>query len=256
MDNRAKFKKLLHLSTIGSDSVDYSRSLGLGLEIADYCWAYFLDNDLKKHEAETREKMRGINTFWFHAPFAEISPCAIDPKVRELTALRYKASIKLAEKLGIRRIVIHSGYVPHVYFPEYFVSETIEFYKAFLKTVPENTEIALENVMDPAPDMIMDIIKGVDDKRLGMCLDIGHANCEVSEEKPMKWLEASLPYLKHIHIHNNDGKNDTHSSLGDGTIPMEQVLDTVLKADRGITFTLENQHCERSIEWLSSRGYL
>jgi len=50
------------------------------------------------------------------------------------------------------------------------------------------------------------------------CLDIGHANlCDNLK----RFLD--LPF-DHIHIHDNDGINDTHSPIGDGCIDFDHVM--------------------------------
>ncbi|MBR4435933.1 MAG: sugar phosphate isomerase/epimerase [Clostridia bacterium] len=246
----------LHLSTIGDDSVSLAKQHGVGLEIADFCWAYHLDNGYEERLERIKADMRGIGSFWLHAPFAELSPCAIDPRARELAAFRYRQAIDTALKLGISDLVFHGGYIPQVYYPEYYVESAIDFYKAFLKTVDAPVNIALENVMEPSPDMLVEIVKGVGDARLGLCLDAGHANCNVSSLPPMGWIEPMSPYLKHIHIHNNLGDKDLHSPLGEGTVPMVEFIDTVLSLCPTASFTVENQHCASSVEWLAQKGYI
>ncbi len=83
-----------------------------------------------------REKMAGIDHFWLHAPFAELAPCAVDPLVREVTARRYRQALSAARQLGIRRLVIHSGYIPLVYFPEWFTEQSVAFWREFLPGGP------------------------------------------------------------------------------------------------------------------------
>lgn len=64
------------------------------------------------------------------------------------------------------------------------------------------------------------------------------------------------PWLRHVHLHNNVGDWDLHDPLGKGTIPMEQVLDTLLEQCPTATYTIENQDCAPSLDWLAQRGYL
>lgn len=55
------------------------------------------------------------------------------------------------------------------------------------------------------------------------CLDVGHANvCGALD----KFLE--LPF-SHIHIHDNDGKKDSHSPVGCGNINFEKVIEKIKK---------------------------
>ena len=114
--------------------------------------------------------MAGLHRFWLHAPFAELCPCAIDPLVRQVTARRYRQAIALARDLGVRQLVIHGGFVPQVYFPEWYVEQSVLFWRELLAELPPDMTIALENVMEPEPRLLADIARQVDDPRLGLCL--------------------------------------------------------------------------------------
>ena len=152
--------------------------------------------------------------------------------------------------------MIHSGFIPLVYFPEWFVEQSVVFWREFLREIPAGITIALENVMEPGPEMLVEIVRQVEDPRLGLCLDVGHANSRVSETPPLDWISPMAPYLRHVHLHNNDGDMDLHQSLGEGSVPMEAVLDTVLTDCPQATFTIENLLCSPSVSWLEQRGYL
>ena len=142
-------RQRLHLSGMDSHAPELARKWGLGLEVTDFCYAPMLDDPATL--PAVREKMAGIDHFWLHAPFAELAPCAVDPLVREVTARRYRQALSAARQLGIRRLVIHSGYIPLVYFPEWFTEQSVAFWREFLPEVPEDMVLALENVMDETP---------------------------------------------------------------------------------------------------------
>ena len=136
------------------------------------------------------------------------------------------------------------------------MAQSVAFWREFLPEVPEHMTIALENVMDPGPDMLAQIMAQVDDPRLGVCLDVGHANTTVSSTAVMDWIAPLIPWLRHVHLHNNSGGWDLHDPLGEGNIPMEQVLDTLLARCPAATYTIENMNCAPSLDWLAARGYL
>ena len=73
-------------------------------------------------------------------------------------------------------------------------------------------EIVLENVLETEPQWLLDIVKGVDDPRLKLCLDVGHVNA-YSKIPVTEWLASWAPYLSHFHIHNNDTSRDQHNPL-------------------------------------------
>ncbi len=252
--NRAQLREKLHLSGIDDTAAALARRYGLGYEITAFCMASALEDSAAF--AAAQQAAAGVESLWLHAPFAELCPCAIDPLVREIAVRRYRQTIAMARRLNVKRIVIHDGYVPFVYFPEWFTEQSIDFWRAFLLEVPEDMTIALENVMDDGPDMLAAIMKGVDDSRLGVCLDVGHANTTVSKTPPIDWIAPLSPWLRHVHIHNNFGDWDLHNALGEGNIPMGQVLDALLTACPAATYTIENMNCAPSLDWLAAQGYL
>ena len=121
---------------------------------------------------------------------------------------------------------------------------------------PDGVTLALENVMESSPETLVQIAAGVDDPRLSLCLDVGHANTCVSTTPPLDWVAPMSPWLRHVHLHNNEGDTDLHQPLGEGSIPMEAVLDAVLREAPEATFTIENQDCLPSLVWLAEKGYI
>lgn len=250
--NKKTLKNRLYLSGMDDTAPDLARENGLGFEVTRFSWAPMLDST---DSAEiVRNQMRGIDRFWLHAPFAELSPCAIDPKVRQVTEERYRQTIDMAVALGIRHIVIHGGFIPMVYYPEWFVEQSVTFWCEFMQNVPQGVVIALENVMDPSPDMLVEVVRQVEHPQLGLCLDVGHAHTLISTTPPEEWITPMAPWLKHVHLHNNTGDRDLHLPLQEGTIDMAALLDALLETDA--TFTIENQNCAPSLHWLYKRGYL
>ena len=71
----------------------------------------------------------------------------------------------------------------------------------------------------------------------GLCLDIGHAHC-YSKDPVQQWAQALSPYIRHVHVHDNLGKKDSHLALGEGTIPVQEVFDK-LKQKAECTYTIE-----------------
>lgn len=109
--------------------------------------------------------------------------------------------------------------------------------------------------MEPGPEMLVEIARGVDDPRLGLCLDVGHANTVVSKTPPADWLAPMLPDLRHVHLHDNHGALDEHLPLGTGTIDFAPIL-AALAAHPDITITLENQDILPSLQYLQANGWL
>ena len=247
-------KENVYLSTIASDAVRAAQEYGVNLEIAEYCTAWNMDEKFEGVDGIVRKKLEGIPKRLLHAPYNELFPCAIDKKARKLAAERYRQAIDLAKRYEAQKVIIHGGYNPWIYFPVWYVEQSVLFWKEFLEADP-GIQIVLENVLETEPQWLLDIIKGVDDERLKMCLDIGHVNA-YSKVPLMEWLEIWTPYLSHFHIHNNDGTRDQHNALDDGNIPMREFLLRAEALCPDATFTFELMKDGPSMHWLAEKGLI
>ena len=247
-------KENIYLSTIAADAADVAKEYGFGLEIAEYCTAWNMDEQFGETDAAVWEKLTGIRNCVLHAPFNELFPCAIDKKARALAAERYRQAVAITKGYGATKVVVHGGYNPWIYYPVWYVEQSILFWKDFLQDDP-GVQIVLENVLEETPDMLLDIVKGVDDERLRLCLDIGHVNA-YSKIPVMDWLAAWAPYLSHFHIHNNDGSSDRHNALNDGTILVKDLLLHAEYMCPDASYTLELMQDAPSVRWLKENDLL
>ena len=246
-------KENLFLSTIATDAPKVAREYGLCLEIAEYCTAWNMDEKFAGVDPVVQKKLEGICRSTLHAPYNELFPCAIDKKARTLAADRYRQAIDLAKRYGSSKVVIHGGYNPWLYYPVWFVEQSIVFWKEFLQEDP-GMEICLENVLETEPHWLLDIVKAVDHPQFRLCLDVGHASA-YSKIPLMTWLETWAPYISHFHIHNNDGFGtdgtaDQHRPLTEGSIPMKQLLHRIDELCPEATVALELMKTRSSVEWL------
>ena len=250
------FRERLNISTMAEDAPELAGEYGLGLEIAEFCTAYNMDLNFPDTDAKARSAMERAPGRVFHAPFAELCPAAIDPLVREVTRKRYLRAIGLARSYGIRKIVIHAGFIPQVYWPEWFVPQSVEFWKNLLPEIGPDMLLCLENVMEPDADMLVSIVEETGDPRLRLCLDTGHAASRPCPVPIEEWIDKEAPYLAHLHIHNNDGTRDRHASLGNGILNMRELIDRVEKLCPEATYSLENLTAADSVAWLRENRYI
>ena len=233
-----------YLSTIDENAHVLAKQHGLGIEIAEFCTPWFLDEEFDRIDPMIQEKLGCADCIVLHAPFSELFPCAIDPKVRAVAAERYRQVIQVARGYGISKIVVHGGYNPRIYYPVWYTEQSVQFWKEFVNEIPDGMVFCLENVFEEDPSMLTEIVRQVDDPKLRMCLDMGHVNA-YSQIPAMEWLEQC-----HFHIQNNDTSRDSHSQLWDGTIPMKELLVAINKKCPNATVTLELMDAAPSVRWL------
>lgn len=245
-------KERLFLSTIADDAVQTAREFGLGVELAQFCLAENMDKtppDVQASLDAALEVPRRV----LHAPFAELCPAAIDPLVREVAKRRYLQAAALAKRYSAEKMVVHSGFIPLVYYPEWFAPQSAAFWREFLNDV-DGLTLCVENVMETSPDALRQVAEQVNDPRLRICFDVGHAFCQSGELAP--WLDALAPYISHVHLHNNHGTFDEHLGLPDGTLDMAAVIRQLEALAPQATYTLEVRSARASVEWLLKEGLL
>lgn len=242
-------RKQIYLSTIAPDAAAVAREYGFGLEIAEYCTAWNMDEKFAGVDGVVKKKLEGIGVSTLHAPYNELFPCAIDKKVRALAADRYRQSIDLAKRYGAAKVVIHGGYYERLYYPVWYVEQSAAFWKDFLKEDP-GVEIVLENVFETDPAWLRDIVQTVDHPKLKLCLDVGHVNAYSPVPVP-EWLESCGTLISHFHIHNNDGTRDQHAPLNDGQLSMKELLLQIEQQCPNATITLELMKSAPSVRWLA-----
>ena len=211
-----------YVSELDARAPELALERGMGLEIIGFCAAERMEDEELIASEEVR--LRPYARKSLHAPYYELAPCAIDPLIREVSLKRYRQAVATCMRLGIRRMVVHSGFAPRVYYPEWFVPRSIEFWRDFVRELPEDFELLLENVLDVHPEYIRDVCDGVDDPRLRICLDVGHANA-YSEVPVEEWVSVLSARIAHVHLHNNDGSRDAHAPLHAGSMDIPRILE-------------------------------
>ena len=239
-----------YVSTIAADAIAVAHKYGLNLELAEFCTAWNMDEEFPTVDPIVREKLANSPKSLLHGPYNELFPCAIDKKARALAAERYRQAIALAKEYGSEKVILHGGYNPWIYYPVWYVEQSVEFWREFLREDP-----GVEIVLETDSKWLLDIVRAVDDERLKLCLDIGHVNA-YSHFGVIEWLESWSPYLSHFHIHNNDGTRDQHNGLFEGSIPILEFLDRAEKLCPGATYTLELMEAEPSMGWLKEKGVI
>jgi len=242
-------REKFYLSTVDEKAHLLAKQYGFGIEFTEFCTPWFLDEEFPAADALVREKMTFSDRFVIHGPFSELFPCAIDPKVRQVAAERYRQVIRVASAYGIRKIVLHGGYNPRIYYPVWYTEQSVMFWKAFAQEIPVGMVLCLENVFEEEPDMLVDILRQVNDPRLRMCLDVGHVNA-YSAVPAEQWLECCAEWIEHVHIHNNDTLRDSHSPLPEGTLPIRKLLSRLEERCPEATVTLELTDAHSSVRWL------
>ena len=162
----------------------------------------------------------------------------------------------LAKELGCDCIVVHNGYYPGTYRYTGWLKRTVEFWQEFFADKDNSITIMLENQFEKDSELIKMVIDSVNDKRLKVNLDIGHANCN-SDMSVYNWIKTLGKRIGYMHLHNNHGKDsgaanlDEHLDITNGTIDIKKVIKLVKQhCPKAILAIESSKNAEQSIELL------
>lgn len=251
----------IFIATFSESPLLVAKDFGVGLEINHTCISDQLDPQNRENLlTEIRKDIAdaGISDserLILHGPFTEIHPAAIDYRMRELATERLNQAYEVCAALGIKRMVVHTGWLPFIYFKEWQAEKGADFWQRFMANKPNDFRIYVENVLDDEPYMLADMMRRISDERIRLCLDIGHAHAMTSPELTVeKWIEVLGRYIGHFHLHNNDGSGDSHSAFDCGTMDMHSILKTIeIGCEPDVTMTVEARDARRCLEWLQGQ---
>ncbi|WP_075718918.1 sugar phosphate isomerase/epimerase family protein [Roseburia sp. 499] len=178
-----------------------------------------------------------VSELSFHGPFLDLNPVAYDSQIKRVTEYRFAQSYDAAVRLGAKKIVFHTCFIPSVYFIDGWAERMADFWNPFMEKRKE-IQVLLENVYDPNPQPILNVKELVEAQNFMLCLDIGHANC-YSPLPLSDWIHCLGANIGHVHVHDNDGRKDTHLGLGMGNISVEKTLTQLHEVSPNATYTIE-----------------
>lgn len=232
----------------------------LNLEIYFHHWA--LENIDRRQCSEMAKRLTDAGLkITFHAPFMDLRPGALDETIRRASLDRIKEAFDLAPFFHPLKIVCHAGFDEryYVFGEDLWLESSVKTWKELLAVAEDcRTVIALENTYERNPDMLRRLLDALASENICFCLDVGHFNV-FSYEPLSQWVSALGEYLRHLHLHDNFGRQDEHLPVGKGTFPFTELFATLKRKRIKPTITLEAHNPENlwhSIRNIDSLGLL
>lgn len=193
-----------------------------------------------------------------HGAFLDVTIHSEDSLIRRASEHRIWQSMDIARDMGLRGVVFHTGRLwgfRDQRYLENWLKVNEKFFREILQKYPKQ-QIFIENMFDEAPDILAQLAERFEkEPRFGVCLDYAHAaltnvSCE-------EWIETLSPYIRHMHINDNDRVNDLHLELGTGQLDW-QLYDSELRRHGVNTSVLvemrDLERQRRSIEYMKKYG--
>jgi sugar phosphate isomerase/epimerase len=161
-----------------------------------------------------------------HGPFHDLVPGGIDKKILKATRERLRQAFDIIPLFEPLSIVCHTGYDRKRYHEveDEWMDTALETWEPLVKDLQgTRTTLMLENVYEKTPTLLFRLLSGLNREKVGFCFDAGHMNA-FSETDMEGWLTPLKPFLKQVHLHDNDGTFDAHLAIGAGKIDFEALF--------------------------------
>lgn len=242
-----------------NEFVKLAGEYGCGFEYNDFFIPALLDDEAelnRRIELYTRAENRpAFSTV--HGAFLDVTVFSDDEKIREVADLRINQSLEIAKRLGAEAVIFHTNYIPNFNLDSYrdnWVSRNVAYFSQKLEEYP-TLHIYMENMFDTDCLLLAALgerMKAYDN--FGICLDYAHAQAFGDEKDIAVWVETLAPYVKHLHINDNDFVRDSHLAVGAGKTDWQQFRKYYEQYFAGASVLLEVTGIEKtkqSLEYIS-----
>jgi len=163
-----------------------------------------------------------------HMPFSDMNLAGLNPGIHGEVLSQMKNYLSLADEL-VELAVVHPGYLsPYGQkVPDRAWDRNIRSIQELCDCAKEyGIIIAVENmpnfpmIFGREPDEMLRMLDDVNRDNVAMTLDVGHANTTGLLDT---FLEKCSDRIKHVHLHDNNGKRDEHLPTGRGNVNWKSV---------------------------------
>lgn len=218
------------------ENLDLCHEYNVGFEYNEFAMPWVLDNESNCNGLINQYKMiPGMPSYTtMHGVFFDVLVFSDDSRIKKVSELRVRQSLDVARKLGCKGIVFHGNINPLLLdtaagpmYEKHWLETTRNFFTTVCEEYPE-IDIYMENMWDKTPDNLANLAKEMTSvKNFGLCFDYAHAHISPTDTKI--WSEKLGPYIRHVHINDNDGKSDLHLAVGAGCTDWDKFFELQAK---------------------------
>lgn len=245
------------------ESLSLAEEYGFGFEYNDFFSPDILDDEKKLEEIVRRYKSVVLpERCTMHGAFLDVLVFSEDGMIRECSEKRIFQSIEAAKAIGAEAVVFHTNHNPLLTAESYrknWLERSELFWRGVLEKNPD-ISVYIENMFDDSPHLLAGLAEKLSDcKSFGVCLDYAHA-MSFGRNTPIDvWVKSLAPYVRHLHINDNDLKNDLHLAVGSGSIDWNEFAEYYSEYFESATVLIETCGIEAqksSAEFLKGIGIL
>lgn len=241
------------------ESIKLADDFKCGFEYNDFMIPSLLDDkELLRKTIGFYKSLSGLPRYCTsHGAFLDVTVFSDDAKILEASDYRVEQSLSIAEELGAKAVIFHTNYIPNFNLESYrqgFVDRNYEYWSRKLEKY-SSLRIYMENMFDTDWTLLARLAERfMSQERFGVCFDYAHAHVFGDVEDIDGWVNGLAPYVRHLHINDNDLKADLHLALGDGQINWERFCsyrESVFKDATVLIETRKLENIKKSLEYIS-----
>lgn len=250
------------LENIG-ESLSLAEEYGFGFEYNDFFSPDILDDTERLEKIIGRYRSLELpERCTLHGAFLDVLIFSEDTEIMECSEMRVFQSIDAAKAIGAEAVVFHTNHNPLLTAESYrknWLERNEHFWRKVLEKYSD-ISVYMENMFDDSPHMLAGLAERLADcKNFGVCLDYAHA-VSFGRNTPIdEWVKSLAPYVKHLHINDNNLKDDLHLAVGSGMIDWVKFAEYYSEYFTECTVLIETSNIEaqkKSAEFLKSIGLL
>ena len=154
-----------------------------------------------------------------HGVFFDIKPNSMDSAIAQRSRALMRQSLAIANRLGVRGVTLHSDIYGGMRLsipPEVWLNAAEALFRQLCAENP-GLDVWLENTIEQEPEQLLALARRMEDvPNFGLTFDLAHAS--LSPTPARAWLEQLGPYVRHVHLNDNDLYADRHWPVGKGSI--------------------------------------
>lgn len=243
------------------ESLELADRYGFGFEYTDFWSPNVLDDEEKMNSIESVYKSVKLPDYCtMHGDFYEVILFSEDRLIREISEKRIIQSIEAAVRMNAKAVVFHTNMSTELTFQAYkdnWQKCNHDFFRRVCGEYPD-INIYMENMFDKSPDMLAGLAESLKDvPNFGVCFDYAHA--VIFGNDIDYWTDTIAPYVRHMHINDNDLENDLHLAVGDGKIDWNKFAYFYEKYFKDASVLIETAFIDRqkrSAEFLEKLGII
>lgn len=198
--------------------------------------------------------------YTIHSPFIDVNIASLNSAIADISVMEIKRSIDLARMIDTDIVVVHPGTVGfNGRGKEDIIYKISEDNLKVIADYAKDSGVyaCIENLPNIPDFMFMDVNQLNDTLsrlELPMTLDIGHAHTNGFSPE-----EIYFDSIKHIHMHDNLGDDDTHLALGEGSFDLNGFFDVFMQNNYDGIYMLEMNYMdsvEKSLEFMKNIGII